>query len=160
MVPPAATRSAAAAPSSGPRLRDPAVSLSRCSRCPATGRSRPGSYRFLLSGLLPLRAAPVLQHRQVPKAGGWGGRHSGLRDAESSQSPVPSPARAPPARGAVSRRNEDRSIPAGCRVRARRLASADPAASRRQVLCPQGAPASREPAAYNVLMALIARGDG
>lgn len=30
MVPPAATRSAAAAPSSGPRLRDPAVSLSRC----------------------------------------------------------------------------------------------------------------------------------
>lgn len=68
----------------------PASPGSRClavslSRCPATGRSQPGSYRFLLSGLLPLRAAPVLQHRQVPKAGvGWGDTQgSGMLKARS-----------------------------------------------------------------------------
>lgn len=160
MVPPAATRSAAAAPSSGPRLRGPAVSLSRCPAVLLQGGPGLGPTAFFSRDCSHFGQPLSCNTDKSPRRGWGGGRHSGLRDAESSQSPVPSPARAPPARGAVTRRNEDHSSPAGCRARAGRLASADPAASRRQVLCPQGAPASREPAAYNVLMALIAHSDG
>lgn len=121
-----------------PRLPAARVSGVPLSHCPAVLMQRgprPGSYSFLLQGLLPLRVVPACPATQTSPQGGEV-RHSGLRDAESSQSPVPSPDRAPPARGAVTRRNEDHSIPTSCRARTRRLASADPVASRRQVPCP------------------------
>lgn len=125
-----------------PAARVPGVPLSRCTAVLLQGGPGLGPTAFFSRDCSHFgQSLPVLQHRQVPKAGG---RLSGLRDAESSQSPVPSPACAPPARGADTQRNEDHSIPAGCRARARRLASADPVASRRQVPCLQGAQASRE----------------
>ncbi|MEJ1278688.1 hypothetical protein NN561_009610 [Cricetulus griseus] len=119
--------------------------------------------RGILAWLLPLSlpdAAPTSgSPRPATQTSPQGGQGETLRalGCWSSQSPPPSPARAPPARGAVTGMSEDRSIPAGCRARARRLGSSDPAASRRQVPCPQGAQESREPAAYTILMALIAR---
>lgn len=149
-----------APPPPSPRLSTSRVSGVPLSRCPAVlmqGYPGLGPTAFF-SRDCSTWVSPCLSCNtdKSPRRG----RHSGLRDAESSQSPVPSSDRAPPARGAVTRRNEDHSIPAGCRARARRLASADPVASRRQVPCPRGAQASRERAAYTVLKALIARGDG
>lgn len=105
-----------------PGSRCLAVPLSCCREVPAwvLPLSSPGT--------APTSGSPCLScnTEKSPRPGG-DTQGSGMLKAHSPR------CRAQPARGAVTRRNEDRSIPAGCRARARRLASTDPVASRRQV---------------------------
>lgn len=110
--------------------RVPAVSLSRCA---AAGRSRPGSYRFLLPGLLPLRAAPACPATQTGPQGG-GGR------GDDTQGSGMLKARSPRCRAQPARRLRVAQLLGGTRTtRSQLAAEPEPGNWHPRTLWPRGA---------------------